>query len=172
MTIYNLQLLQYILFKRLRSERFVIIFILKGVTMWFLFLLFFSVLCSCLCVYKICSYKAQSLPQKDVFYLKEKNDPARAKTSHSNTPHTSTSRCGNICIMPPKCSHKERRRGFSYAVVLMQPCQRDAVSVWTRKHFIWPSESRYIYDFYDPSDFALIIWRFWISDCKYVLLLV
>ncbi len=25
----------------------------------------------------------------------------------------STSRCGNICIMPPKCSCKERRRGFS-----------------------------------------------------------
>ncbi len=25
----------------------------------------------------------------------------------------STSRCGNICLMPPKCSRKERRRGFS-----------------------------------------------------------
>ncbi len=35
------------------------------------------------------------------------------KTAHSNTPHMSTSRCGNICIMPPKCSRKERRRGFS-----------------------------------------------------------
>ncbi len=28
-------------------------------------------------------------------------------------PHMSTSRCGNICIMLPKCSLKERRRGFS-----------------------------------------------------------
>ncbi len=28
-------------------------------------------------------------------------------------PHMSTSRCGNICIMPPKCARKERRRGFS-----------------------------------------------------------
>ncbi len=28
-------------------------------------------------------------------------------------PHMSTSWCGNICIMPLKCSHKERRRGFS-----------------------------------------------------------
>ncbi len=28
-------------------------------------------------------------------------------------PHMSTSRRGNICIMPPKCSCKERRRGFS-----------------------------------------------------------
>ncbi len=25
----------------------------------------------------------------------------------------STSRCGNICVMLPKCSRKERRRGFS-----------------------------------------------------------
>ncbi len=25
----------------------------------------------------------------------------------------STSRCGNICTMQPKCSCKERRRGFS-----------------------------------------------------------
>ncbi len=25
----------------------------------------------------------------------------------------STSWCGNTCVMPPKCSHKERRRGFS-----------------------------------------------------------
>ncbi len=28
-------------------------------------------------------------------------------------PHMSTSRCGNICVMQPKCSRKERRRGFS-----------------------------------------------------------
>uniref|UniRef100_A0A671L420 AIG1-type G domain-containing protein n=1 Tax=Sinocyclocheilus anshuiensis TaxID=1608454 RepID=A0A671L420_9TELE len=31
-------------------------------------------------------------------------------------PHISTSLCGNICIMPPKCARKERRRGFSNAV--------------------------------------------------------
>ncbi len=28
-------------------------------------------------------------------------------------PHMSTSRCGYICVMPPKCSRKERRCGFS-----------------------------------------------------------
>ncbi len=28
-------------------------------------------------------------------------------------PHMSTSRCGNICIMQPKCSREDRRRGFS-----------------------------------------------------------
>ncbi len=38
---------------------------------------------------------------------------APLKTSTSNTPPMSTSRCGNICVMPPKCSRKERRRGFS-----------------------------------------------------------
>ncbi len=31
-------------------------------------------------------YKSLSLPQKDLFYLKEKADPDRAKTAHSNTP--------------------------------------------------------------------------------------
>ncbi len=41
--------------------------------------------------------------------------------------HMSTSRCGNICIMQPKYSRKERKCGFSNAVVLMQLCQGDAV---------------------------------------------
>ncbi len=50
--------------------------------MKFLVFPFFSVVCSCLCMYKICSYKARILPQKDVFYLKEKADPDRAKTPH------------------------------------------------------------------------------------------
>ncbi len=54
--------------------------------MQFLIFLFFSVLCSCWYMYKICSYNAESLPQKDLFYLKEKDDPDQAKTPHSNTP--------------------------------------------------------------------------------------
>ncbi len=37
-------------------------------------------------VYDLQSFKAQSLPQKDLLYLKEKADPDRAKTAHSNTP--------------------------------------------------------------------------------------
>ncbi len=44
--------------------------------MWFLFLFLFVP------VYDLQSYKAQSLPQKDLFYLKEKVDPDRAKTPH------------------------------------------------------------------------------------------
>ncbi len=57
--------------------------------MQFLVFLFFSVLGSCLCMYKhkrLRCYKAQSIPQKDVFGLKEKADSNRAKTPHSNTP--------------------------------------------------------------------------------------
>ncbi len=73
--------------------------------------LFFSV-CSCLCMY-LQSYKAQSLPQKDLFYLKEKADPDRAKRLIQTRPHMSTLWCGNICVMPPKCSRKERSCGFS-----------------------------------------------------------
>ncbi len=45
----------------------------------------------------------------------------------------STSRCGNICVIPPKCYRKERRCGFSNAVVLMQPCQGDAVFLGENK---------------------------------------
>ncbi len=133
----------------------------------------------------------------------------------------STSRCGNICVMPPKCSHKERRCGFSNAVVLIQPCQGDAVFLGENKSTLFglltvdafrnhwlrlvynrtaqPKCSNLCNAFYgrqfcEPSrvqgwlctkaiskiftkkkfnsDFAMTIWRFWISDCKYVLLLV
>ncbi len=64
-------------------------------------------------VYDLQSYKAQSLPQKDLFYLKEKADPDRAKRLIQTCPHMSMSRCENICVMPPKCSRKERRHAFS-----------------------------------------------------------
>ncbi len=64
-------------------------------------------------VYILQSYKAQSLPQKDLFYLKKKADPDWDKCLIQILPHMSTSRCGNICVMLPKCSRKERRRGFS-----------------------------------------------------------
>ncbi len=57
--------------------------------MRFLVFLVFSVLCAC-----IRSAELQSLPQKDLFYLKEMADPDRAKPPHPNTPHMSTSRCG------------------------------------------------------------------------------
>uniref|UniRef100_A0A672NS08 Akirin-2 n=1 Tax=Sinocyclocheilus grahami TaxID=75366 RepID=A0A672NS08_SINGR len=40
------------------------------------------------------------------------NQPRPPKTARSNTPHISTSLCGNISITPPKCARKERRRNF------------------------------------------------------------
>ncbi len=52
----------------------------------FLVFLFVSVLCSCLCMYKICSYKAQSLPKRIYSNLKEKPGPDWAKTPHEYTP--------------------------------------------------------------------------------------
>ncbi len=60
-------------------------------------------------------------------------------------PHMSTSQCGNICLMPPKCSRKERRRGFSNRnSVDARSHVREKLGVSMRKqnHFIWPSESR------------------------------
>ncbi len=39
--------------------------------------------------------------------------PAPLKRLMQTRPHMSTSLCGNICIMQPKCSRKERGRGFS-----------------------------------------------------------
>ncbi len=53
----------------------------------------------------------------------------------------STSQCVNICVMPPKCSREERRRGFSNRSSV-ELC----VSRRKQKHFIWPSESRCIYE--------------------------
>lgn len=88
-------------------------------------------------VYDLQSNKAQSLPQKYLFYLKENPDSSQAKMAHSNTPPHVYARCGKICVMLPKCACKERMRGFSRAVVLMQPCQGDAVCFCAKvkKHF-------------------------------------
>ncbi len=84
----------------------------KGV-IWCDFLFSLSFVCYVAACARIRSAELQSLSQKDLFNLKEKADPDWAKTPHSNTPHMSMSLCGNICIMPPKCSREERRRGFS-----------------------------------------------------------
>ncbi len=120
-------------------------------------------------------------------------------------PHMSTSQCGNICIMPPKCSRKERRRGFSNrssvdAAVSGRHCVFLGESKSTlfglpkvdtiRNHwlrFVHNSTTQ-MFEFVNlgefkagrklfkkkrvNSDFALTIWRFWISNCKYVLILV
>ncbi len=65
-------------------------------------------------------------------------------------PHMSTSRCGNIFIIQPKCSRKGGRHGFSNCEcagsVDAGSHDRETLCVSRRKqkHFIWPSESRCI----------------------------
>ncbi len=142
----------------------------------------------------------------------------RSAELQSSKSHISTSRCENICVMPPKCSRKERRRGFSNrssvdAVMSGRRCvflcesknalfglpKVDAIRnlwlifVYYRKHN--PNVRICATHFMDDcfvnlgeykagcaqrlflkknrvnSDFAMTIWHFWISDCKYVLLL-
>ncbi len=113
-------------------------------------------------------------------------------------PHMSRSRCGNICIMQPKCSRKERRRDFSNrrtveAAMTGRRCVFLGESKGTlfglpkvdafRNHYSRTAQPRcyhnafYGWQFREPrrggnSDFAMTIWCMWISDCKYLLLLV
>ncbi len=47
-------------------------------------------------------------------------------------PHMSTSRCGNICVMPPKCSAKKEGVVSVTTVVLMQSCQGEAVCFYVK----------------------------------------
>ncbi len=132
----------------------------------------------------------------------------------------STSRCGNICVMPPKCSRKERRHSFSNrssvdAVMSGRCCvflceSKSTLFVLPKVDAIRNHWLRFVYNrtahpkcsnvcnvfygwqFREPRrvqgwlctkaiskkkkrvnyDFAMTIWCFWISDCKYVLLLV
>ncbi len=56
------------------------------------FLVFLLLVCYvdvCACIRS--ELQSSVSPQKDLFYLKEKTDPDRAETTHSNTPHMSTS---------------------------------------------------------------------------------
>ncbi len=94
-------------------------------------------------------------------------------------PHMSMSRCGNICVMPPKCSRKERRRGFSNRSSVHEAMSgRRCLFLGESKSTLFGlTKAFYGRSFREPrrggnSDFAMTIWRFWISDCKYVLLSV
>ncbi len=74
----------------------------------------FSVVCSCLYMYKICRVTKLKVSHKRVYsILKTRLIQTGLKKLIQTHPHTSTSRCGNICIMLPKCARKERRLGFS-----------------------------------------------------------
>ncbi len=75
------------------------------------------------------SYNAQSLPQKDLFYIKEKADPDRAETPHSNKPP-------HVYVTMWKYLHNAAQmfKGVVSvtAVVLMQPCQGDVVCLYAK----------------------------------------
>ncbi len=49
---------------------------------------------------------------KRYFLLKLRLCHSTLKRLIQTRPHMSTLRCGNICVMQPKCSCKERKRGF------------------------------------------------------------
>ncbi len=67
---------------------------------------------SCSCIDKIPKVAMASLKPKEIFFKKVKTRPHPPKRLIQTRPHMSTSRCVNSCVMPPKCSLKERRRGF------------------------------------------------------------
>ncbi len=104
--------------------------------MRFLVFLFFSVLCSCLCMYKICRVTKLKVYYKRIYsILKRRLIQTGLKLLIKTRPHMSKSRCGNICIMPPKCAHKERGRGFN------NRCSVDAVMSGRRCVFLCESKS-------------------------------
>ncbi len=89
----------------------------------------------------------------------------------------STSQCGHICIVLPKCSQKERRRGFSNRTLFGLPNVDAIRNHWLR--FVYnttaqPKCSNLCNEFYGQgwlctkaiskkrvnSDFAMTIWRF------------
>ncbi len=78
------------------------------------------------------SYKAQSLPQKDLFCLKEKADPDRAKTAHSNSPPHVYVTMWKYLRNAAQMSRKERRRGFSNRSSVDAPCQGDTVCFYAK----------------------------------------
>ncbi len=95
----------------------------------------------CLCIDKIPEVaKTKVSNQRDILY-KFKTRSCPPKTAHSNTPHMSTSQCGEICKTPPKCIRKERGRDFySRCSNVAAMSWRRCVSLWKRNYFVWPSK--------------------------------
>ncbi len=69
---------------------------------------------SCLCIDKILEVSKTKVSKPNRYSLQKlRLCHTPLKRLIQTWPHMSTSGCGNICVMPPKCSRKERRRGFS-----------------------------------------------------------
>ncbi len=96
---------------------------------------------SCLCIEKIPDEVAKTKVSKPKRYSLSKLRlwHAPLKWLIQTRPHMSTSPCGNICIMQPKCSRKERRRGFSNRSSVdagSHVRETMCVSMRKQKHFI------------------------------------
>ncbi len=61
------------------------------------------------CIRSVKLQRLKSQTQRDIFFIKVKTLPRPPKMAHSNM---STSRCGKVCITPPKRIRKERGRDF------------------------------------------------------------
>ncbi len=85
---------------------------IKGV-IWCNFKFSFSLECYKLCIDKIPEVAKTKVSKPKRYSLSKLRFCHAPKTLIQTHPHMSTSRCGNICILQPICSHKERRRGFS-----------------------------------------------------------
>ncbi len=68
---------------------------------------------SCLCIYRICKVAKFKVSNPKRYSLsKWRLCHTLLKHLIQTRPHMSTSRCGKICITPPKCIRNERRRNF------------------------------------------------------------
>ncbi len=66
--------------------------------------------CSCI---RSADLQSSKSPTKRFILSKREGRSRLGWNTSLKRPHMSTSQCGNICVMPPKCSRKERKRGFS-----------------------------------------------------------
>ncbi len=93
-------------------------------------LLFLWISTSCLCIDKVPWVADFSLKTKEIFFIKVKTLPRPPKTPNlNNLPPTSTSWCGEICKILPKCIRKEKRWNY-YSRCSFDMSWRRCVSLW------------------------------------------
>ncbi len=101
---------------------------------------------SCLCIYKICKVATIKVSNPKRYSLsKLRLGHAFLKRLIQTHPHMSTSRCGEICITPPKCIRNEKRHNFysrcSIVVAATMSWRLRSVSLWKWKYlFGLPNE--------------------------------
>ncbi len=103
----------------------------------------FSLECYKLIVHR---YDPWSLKTKEIFFIKLRLDHAFLKRLIQTRPHMSTSRCGEICITPPKCIRNERRRSYSGCSIVAAMswdavfrCERETLCLASKRGLNWKS---------------------------------